>query len=101
MNLIIVPSHSRKLYLLNHLLDRFEVETEYKVELLQAFQWCLEVLRWLCESCFQKYMAQRGLLVQYVHIRRNSSCCKRSWKRTAHGIRLHCKCTWLTREVHE
>ena len=32
----------------------FEVETEYKVELLQALQWCLEVLRWLCESCFQK-----------------------------------------------
>jgi len=31
-----------------------EVEKVYKVELLQALQWCLEVLRWLCESCFQK-----------------------------------------------
>ena len=34
-----------KLYSLNHLLDRFEVETEYKVELPQALQRCLEVLQ--------------------------------------------------------
>jgi len=61
--------------------DRFEVEAEYKAELLQALKWCLEVLRRLC---FQKYMAQRWLLVQYVYIRRTSSCCKRSWKHTAH-----------------
>ena len=81
----------------------FEVETEYKVELLQALQWCLEVLRWLCESCFQKYTAWRRLLVQYVYIRRNSSCCKRSWKRTAHTVPSYCipmhhKGTWLTRK---
>jgi len=30
--------------------------------LLQALQWCLEVLWRLCESCFQKYMARRWLL---------------------------------------
>jgi len=52
-----------------HLLDRFGVEAVYKVELLQALQWCLEVLWWLCESCFQKYTAQRRLLVQYVYKR--------------------------------
>jgi len=35
------------------MLDRFEVQTAYKVELLQALQWCVEVLWRLCESCFQ------------------------------------------------
>jgi len=33
--------------MLYHLVDRFEVQTAYKVELLQALQWRLEVLRWL------------------------------------------------------
>ena len=34
-----------KLVFAVHLLDRFKVETEYKVELLQALQLRLEVLR--------------------------------------------------------
>ena len=59
------------------LLDRFEVETAHKAELLQALQW-LEVLWQLCESCFQKYVTQQQLLVQYVNVRRTSCCCKRS-----------------------
>ena len=83
MNLIILPSHGRdnaasyKLYSLYHLL---EVETAYEVELLQALQWCLEVLRRLCESCFQKYTARRRLLVQYVY----KPDFQLSWKHTAH-----------------
>jgi len=42
-----------KVVLLYHLFDRFEVDTEYKVELLQAVEWQL------CKSCFQKYMARQ------------------------------------------
>ena len=77
INLIIIPSHGRTMLLAKSCihctmaiqLDRFEVETVYKLELLQALQWCLEVLRWLCESCFQMYTAWWRLLVQYVYKR--------------------------------
>ena len=34
-------------------------------------------------------MARWWLLVQHVYIKRNSSCCKRSWKRTAHTKLLY------------
>ena len=53
----------------------------------------------LCESFFQKYMARRRLLVQYVYISLTSSCCKMSWKHTAHTevVNLSCssRCTAL------
>jgi len=58
MNLIIVHSHRRTVPLgkvsLYHLFNRFEVDAEYKVELLQALQRCLEVLQRLCEILVSK-----------------------------------------------
>jgi len=81
-------------------LDRFEVETVYKVEFYKPFNSDWRFNGDFVNPTFKKNMARRQLhvLVQYVNMRRTSSCCKRSWKHTAHTKPQYLEGAWLKRK---
>jgi len=80
------------------MLDRFEAETAYEDELLQALQWYLEVLdlQWLCVSYFQKYMARQQLRTSTVCVyKKDFQLLQKVLK--AHSTYYH-EGAWLTRK---